>query len=67
MVAGNTGGASDARIAPRLLAGIRPGSIVVLHEGNPERRGVVATTDELLGALAARGMRAVTVSDLAAG
>lgn len=40
---------------------IRPGSIVVLHEGTSNRRGVVAATDELLGAV---DLRAVTVSDL---
>jgi peptidoglycan/xylan/chitin deacetylase (PgdA/CDA1 family) len=64
LVAGNTGGPGDQRIARRLLTSVRPGSIVVLHEGNAARRGVVLTTDELLGALAARGLTAVTVSDL---
>jgi len=54
----------DARITPDLLAGIRPGSIVVLHEGTPHRRGVAQTTDELLAALAARGLTAGTVSEL---
>lgn len=66
LVAGNRGGPSDERIARGLLAGVRPGSIVVLHEGTPERRGVVQTTDELLTALADRGLSAVTVSELVA-
>jgi peptidoglycan-N-acetylglucosamine deacetylase len=66
LVAGNRGGPADDRIARDLLAGIRPGSIVVLHEGTPERRGVVRTTDELLTALADRGLSAVTVSELVA-
>lgn len=45
---------------------IRPGSIVVLHEGSAKRRGVVETTDELLTVLADRGLAAVTVSQLVA-
>lgn len=65
LVAAHHGGPGDARIAPDLLAGIRPGSIVVLHEGTPVRRGVARSTDELLAALADRGPAAVTVSELA--
>jgi peptidoglycan-N-acetylglucosamine deacetylase len=64
LVAGNRGGPADARIAPDLAVGVRPGSIVVLHEGTPQRSGVVETTDELLGLLAARGLSAVTVAEL---
>lgn len=63
LVAGNKGLRSDERIARTLAPSIRPGSILVLHEGGPERRGVVETTDEVLSALA---LRAVTVSDLVA-
>jgi peptidoglycan/xylan/chitin deacetylase (PgdA/CDA1 family) len=66
LVAGHQGGPGDARIAGGLLAGIRRGSIVVLHEGGPQRRGVVHTTDELLAALAEHGLSAVTVSGLVA-
>jgi peptidoglycan/xylan/chitin deacetylase (PgdA/CDA1 family) len=65
LVAGHRRGPGDERIVPNLLAGIRPGSIVVLHEGTAARRGVVPATDELLTALAARGLTAVTVSELA--
>jgi peptidoglycan-N-acetylglucosamine deacetylase len=65
LVAAHHGGPEDDRIAPDLLAGIRPGSIVVLHEGTPRRRGVARTTDEMLAALADRGLTAVTVSELA--
>ncbi|MGK5678123.1 polysaccharide deacetylase family protein [Actinoplanes sp. URMC 104] len=64
LVAGHTGGPRDQAIAGSLLPSIRPGSIVVLHEGTDCRLGVVASTDELLTALAARGLRAVTVSAL---
>jgi peptidoglycan/xylan/chitin deacetylase (PgdA/CDA1 family) len=66
LVAAHRGEPGDGRIAGDLLAGIRPGSIVVLHEGTPQRHGVVRTTDELLTALAARGLTAVTVSELVA-
>jgi peptidoglycan-N-acetylglucosamine deacetylase len=62
LVAGNRGVPSDDRIAANLLPSIRAGSILVLHEGTPERQGVVRTTDDLLGSLP--GLRAVTVSDL---
>ncbi|MFI5891308.1 polysaccharide deacetylase family protein [Actinoplanes sp. NPDC051513] len=63
LVAANRGLPSDERIAKSLLPGVRPGSILVLHEGGPERQGVVETTDELLSALS---LQAVTVSDLVA-
>jgi peptidoglycan-N-acetylglucosamine deacetylase len=66
LVAGHHGRPGDARIVGNLLAGIRPGSIVVLHEGTSQRRGVVQTTDELLAALGGRGLAAVTVSELLA-
>jgi peptidoglycan/xylan/chitin deacetylase (PgdA/CDA1 family) len=66
LVARHDGGPGDARIAPTLLAAIRPGSIVVLHEGSDERRGVVATTDQVVGELSRRGLTAVTVSQLVA-
>lgn len=66
LAAANRGGPADARIARDLLAGVRPGSIVVLHEGTAQRRGVVETTAELLGALAGRGLSAVTLSELVA-
>jgi peptidoglycan/xylan/chitin deacetylase (PgdA/CDA1 family) len=64
LVAANHDRPEDARIVPDLVAGIRPGSIVVLHEGTPQRRGVARTTDELLTALTGRGLTAVTVSEL---
>ena len=64
LVAAHHGRPDDARIVPDLVAGIRPGSIVVLHEGTPRRRGVARTTDELLTAMTGRGLTAVTVSEL---
>ena len=62
LVAGNRGLPSDERIARSLLPHLRPGSILVLHEGTPQRQGVVQTTDELLSSLT--DLTAVTVSDL---
>jgi peptidoglycan/xylan/chitin deacetylase (PgdA/CDA1 family) len=66
LVASHHGGPDDERIAGDLLTRIRPGSIVVLHEGTPKRAGVVRTTDELLIAVADRGLAAATVSELVA-
>jgi len=65
-VAMHDGGPGDDAIAGRLLRVIEPGSIVVLHEGMDRRRGVVATTAELLAEFGRRGLAAVTVSELVA-
>ena len=65
-VAMHTGGPGDAGIARNLLSGLRPGSIVVLHEGTETRRGVAATTDEILTGLERQGLTSVTVSELVA-
>ncbi|MGX6604741.1 polysaccharide deacetylase family protein [Micromonosporaceae bacterium Da 78-11] len=64
LVAAHHGEPADDRIVRRLLAGIRPGTIAVLHEGTPHRRAVAPATDELLTALTARGLTSVTVSEL---
>lgn len=66
VVAMHAGVPGDEHITPRLLSDIRPGSIAVLHEGMPKRRGVIATTDELLATLKRDGLTAVTVSELVA-
>lgn len=66
VVARHDGGTGDGRIARSLLGGIRPGSIVVLHEGTDERRGVAVTTDRVLAGLGRCGLTAVTVSELVA-
>ena len=52
------------RQARRMLERTKPGSIIVLHEGTPRRRGVIVLTDILLSDLSARGYEIVTVSDL---
>ena len=66
MAAVHDGRGGDERIARRLVDRIRPGSIVVLHEGTDQRRGVVETVDRVLTVLGRRGLAAVTVSDLVA-
>jgi peptidoglycan-N-acetylglucosamine deacetylase len=65
LVAMHTGGPGDRRIAAMLAGEVRPGSIVVLHEGMETRRGVVEAVDELLTRLTADGFAAVTISELA--
>ena len=64
VAAADRGEPGDDRIAARLIATIRPGTIAVLHEGTPGRHAVAATTDQVLSALAGRGLTSVTVSEL---
>jgi peptidoglycan/xylan/chitin deacetylase (PgdA/CDA1 family) len=66
VVTAHTGTEADERIARRLAGAVRSGSIAVLHEGTPGRRGVVATTNELLTRLGDQGFAAVTISELVA-
>ena len=49
-----------------VLRRIRPGAIVVLHEGRPERAAVAQALDRLLSVLRLRGYDVTTVSDLVA-
>ena len=58
-------------IVEAVLAGLHPGAIVDLHDGkshatsgSPTRAATVAAVGTLLGELAARGYRCVTVSEL---
>lgn len=53
-----------AALGRRLATRAHPGAVIVLHEGTPDRSAVVATTGALLGALLARGLRAVSVAEL---
>ncbi len=56
------------RIVERVLAGLRAGSIVILHDssglGDLDRSQSVAAAERILSEAAARGLRAVTVSEL---
>lgn len=65
IAAKHTGGPGDRHIARHVLRRVRPGSIAVLHEGTPDRLGVVATTDSILAELGRRGLTSVPVSELA--
>jgi len=49
-----------------ILAGARPGSIIVLHDGNDRGRRTVATLRQVLPRLRARGLEVVTVGRLLA-
>ena len=50
-----------------VLARLRPGAVMVLHDGGPERAGVVPLLDRLLAELTSRGYVSVTLSDLVDG
>ena len=54
---------TEARFVMRRL---RPGAVVVLHEGYADRSGVVPLTDRVLTGLRERGYAAVTLSELTA-
>lgn len=53
-----------AVIASDVLSRIRPGSIVVMHDGGGERSQTVAATETILQELQRRKFRTVTVSEL---
>lgn len=50
-----------------ILARLRPGAVIVLHDGCAERAGVVPLLDRLLAELAARDYECVTLSELVDG
>ena len=56
------------RVVDRVLARLRGGSILILHDGSAwrdrDRSQTVAALDRILSRAAARGLRAVTVADL---
>ena len=52
--------------ARQILLNIRPGAVIVLHDGAAERERTVATLRRLLPLLRRRGYRVVTLSELAA-
>jgi peptidoglycan/xylan/chitin deacetylase (PgdA/CDA1 family) len=45
---------------------VRPGAVVILHEGRPERAGVAAVLDELLPRVRTGGLEVTTLSGLLA-
>jgi peptidoglycan/xylan/chitin deacetylase (PgdA/CDA1 family) len=55
-----------AAIVSRVLAGARPGAIVLMHDGGGHREQTVAAVPPIVRALRARGYRLVTVATLLA-
>ena len=55
---------SPAAIARRVLSEVRPGSIVVLHDGGDNRWATVQALRPILSGLEQRGYSTVTVSQL---
>jgi peptidoglycan/xylan/chitin deacetylase (PgdA/CDA1 family) len=53
-----------ARIKQRVLAGVRPGSIVLTHDGGGDRSQTLAAIPAIIRTLKARGYELVTVTDL---
>jgi peptidoglycan/xylan/chitin deacetylase (PgdA/CDA1 family) len=56
-----------AVIAERTLAGVRPGSIVLLHDDRPELTPTIEALDVILRELSRRGLATATVSQLLRG
>lgn len=53
-----------AEIATRTLAAVRPGAVIVLHDGGSDRWATVQALEPILRGLARRGYRTVTMSEL---
>lgn len=56
--------AEPSALAERFADRCRPGSVIVLHEGTSSRAPVAEVVDVLLSALARKGLRATTLSDV---
>lgn len=54
------------RVAQRVLRGLRPGGIVLLHDGARPAASVVAATAAILDGAESRGLRAVSLDELLA-
>jgi peptidoglycan/xylan/chitin deacetylase (PgdA/CDA1 family) len=52
-------------VARRIAGKVRPGDVVVLHEGSPDRTRIVTVVESLLADLTARGYRFVTLTEMA--
>lgn len=48
----------------QFLANARPGAILVLHDGGPDRRDTIDILDSVLPVIAKRGIRVTTLSEL---
>lgn len=61
----------DINLPPRIsrrqfLANVRPGAILVLHDGSSKRRKTIDVLEDVLPRISARGYRVLTVSELVA-
>jgi peptidoglycan/xylan/chitin deacetylase (PgdA/CDA1 family) len=52
--------------AQHILLNVRPGGVIILHDGGADQERTVAVLERILPALRRRGYRVVTVSELAA-
>ena len=55
------GGATAGRVATRVLSAVRPGSIVLLHDGGGDRRATIAALPRIIRGIRARGLHLVAV------
>lgn len=53
-------------LTSRVMESVRPGSIILLHDGGLKKPGTVQATDLIIGKLREQGYRFVTVSELLA-
>ncbi|MBV9280734.1 MAG: polysaccharide deacetylase family protein [Chloroflexi bacterium] len=51
-------------IVTRVLAGVRPGSVIIMHDGGGDRSETVLALSSILAALKARGYQSVTLDTL---
>jgi peptidoglycan-N-acetylglucosamine deacetylase len=51
-------------LTSRVMASVRPGSIILFHDGGREKPGTIQAVDLVLEKLKAQGYRFVTVSEL---
>lgn len=55
---------STEEIVDRILQGVKPGAIILLHDHGGDRRPMVAAVERVLAELGARGYRFVTLDEL---
>ena len=53
-------------LTSRVMESVRPGSIILFHDGGQDKPGTIQTTDLVIGRLREQGYRFVTVSELLA-
>lgn len=57
-------GVTSKKLVARVRKALRPGSIILLHDGGGDRRKTIAALPKILDEIAKRGYRAVTVTQL---